>query len=1107
VWYDLAWHLRRWWDEPRGVARAPADLRVRFLKEWVARQEATGPGPVGAKHPLLSLSGDDLAAAWGPGVRFVWAWRPLAESVAGLCRRNWFGDAAEPLQRRLWDALLEFEARRRDVVRLDWARVRADPRAAARELAGLACLAVSDERVREAARFVRTEPVSVPGRPVGSAADPDLLIGCPSPMHDLRSPPAVSVVMPVYNGARFVGRAVASLRAQTRPDWELLAVDDGSADDSAAVLDALAAADPRVRVFRHPANRGLAAARNTALAAARGDLVAYLDCDDEFYPDHLARAVEHAPRAEVLLFRYDLVEERPGAPGYGTTATYDPAARRDLLFAETISSPLGVVHRRALLARAGAFDEALGRYRGQDEDGDLWRRFARAGATFAAVPHASGRYHVRPDSLVRTRPAPPPPAAGPDPRLCFVTVCMGRLGHLRRTLPAALAQPGCRVVVVDYSCPDGCGDWVERHHPQAAVIRVPGRSEFNLAAGRNAGARAADASWLCFLDADVAVAPDFARTFFPLLAPGGYYRPDPTPNGTAGTVAVARTDFDRAGGYDECYRGYGCEDGDLYAALGLGGVAARTFPGRLLTHLDHPDADRTRHYEAKDLWESVAVGRVYHRVKFDLAGRAGRPLPPAAREGIYAVVRPAVRAWWAAGRTGPLEVTVPVPGGTQRLTYGFDGATLGGPARLPKPVRPVPPPADTPAVAPGVPARPPAPPRVLFASYHCYHDPASGAAVCTGDLFAALAARGWRCGAFTGPALDDPAAAPVRSALGDMPGARTRRGAAGPVAFTVHTGLGPGGFPVTVFDPDPPAAARPPTAAEAAAFRAVLGEVLARFRPDVVLTYGGDPASAAVAAAARRAGARVAFWLHNFAYPDRAAFAGCDAVVVPSEFSRAYHRGWLGQECVALPPVIDPARVATDRPGGGACLTFVNPVPEKGVFVYARLAEALGRARPDVPLLVVEGRGRADWLGRCGVDLSGVTSFRRVANTPDPRQFYRLTRLVVMPSVWRESFGRVAAEAMLNGIPVVASDRGALPEVVGPGGVCLPVPAHVTPETRLAPAAAEVAPWVAAVLRLWDDPAAYTQASAAARSAAAVWHPDAVVPRWEAFLTALAARG
>jgi glycosyltransferase involved in cell wall biosynthesis len=396
---------------------------------------------------------------------------------------------------------------------------------------------------------------------------------------------------------------------------------------------------------------------------------------------------------------------------------------------------------------------------------------------------------------------------------------------------------------------------------------------------------------------------------------------------------------------------------------------------------------------------------------------------------------------------------------------------------------------------------------VLFASYHCYHDPASGAAVCTRDLFAALAARGWRCGAVTGPALDDPAATPVGLALRADPGVRTRRGVAGPAAFAVHTGLGPGGFPVTVFAPDPPAAARPPTAAEAAAFRSVLGEVLARFRPDVVLTYGGDPASAAVAAAARRAGAKVAFWLHNFAYPDRAAFAACDAVVVPSAFSRAYHRAGLGLECVVLPPVIDPARVLTARPGEGACLTFVNPIPEKGVFVYARLAEVLGRERPDVPLLVVEGRGRTDWLGWCGVDLSGVTSFRRLGNTPDPRQFYRQTRLVVVPSVWRESFGRVAVEAMLNGVPVVASDRGALPEVVGRGGVCLPVPAHVTPDSRVAPTAAEVAPWVAAVVRLWDDPPAYAAASSAARTAAAVWHPAAVVPRWEGFLGALAGPG
>lgn len=65
-------------------------------------------------------------------------------------------------------------------------------------------------------------------------------------------PPLVSVVMPVFNGDRFVDRA------QTLPDWEPLAVDDGSADDSAARLDTLAA-NPRVRVFRNPVNRGVAA--------------------------------------------------------------------------------------------------------------------------------------------------------------------------------------------------------------------------------------------------------------------------------------------------------------------------------------------------------------------------------------------------------------------------------------------------------------------------------------------------------------------------------------------------------------------------------------------------------------------------------------------------------------------------------------------------------------------------------------------------------------------------------------------------------------------------------------------------------------------------------
>jgi glycosyltransferase involved in cell wall biosynthesis len=307
-----------------------------------------------------------------------------------------------------------------------------------------------------------------------------------------------------------------------------------------------------------------------------------------------------------------------------------------------------------------------------------------------------------------------------------------------------------------------------------------------------------------------------------------------------------------------------------------------------------------------------------------------------------------------------------------------------------------------------------------------------------------------------------------------------------------------------VFAPDAPAAAGVPLAEETAGFLTVLAEAIRRFRPDVVLTYGSDPASRGARSVARRAGAKVAFRLHNFAYPDPTAFADCDAITVPSAFSRDHHRTALGLDCTVVPPVIELSRVLVNRPDRGRFVTFVNPEPNKGVFWFARMAEVLGRERPAVPLLIVEGRSRVDGLAGCGVDLRNVTSLHRLANTPDPRRFYRVTRLTLMPSVWRESFGRVAAESMFNGIPVLASDRGALPEVIGAGGLCLPIPAQLSPETRTPPTADAVRPWVDAVLRLWDDPARYTSMSAAAEAGSRAWHPEIVIPQWEALLTSLA---
>ena len=81
-----------------------------------------------------------------------------------------------------------------------------------------------------------------------------------------------------------------------------------------------------------------------------------------------------------------------------------------------------------------------------------------------------------------------------------------------------------------------------------------------------------------------------------------------------------------------------------------------------------------------------------------------------------------------------------------------------------------------------------------------------------------------------------------------------------------------------------------------------------------------------------------------------------------------------------------------------------------------------------------------------------------------------MSRAVLVPSLWRESLGRVPMEALANGIPVLASDRGALPETLGDAGFVFTIPERYTPQSLEIPTAREVAPWVAVLEKLWDDP-------------------------------------
>ena len=117
----------------------------------------------------------------------------------------------------------------------------------------------------------------------------------------MRSEVSVSIILPTYNRAALLPRSIESVLGQTYGDFELIVVDDGSQDDSAAVVAKFG--DKRTRYLRHTQNRGVAAARNTGLAEVRGAYVAFQDSDDQWLPEKLERqkrAFDRHPDAAVV---------------------------------------------------------------------------------------------------------------------------------------------------------------------------------------------------------------------------------------------------------------------------------------------------------------------------------------------------------------------------------------------------------------------------------------------------------------------------------------------------------------------------------------------------------------------------------------------------------------------------------------------------------------------------------------------------------------------------------------------------------------------------------------------------------------------------------------
>ncbi|HEY4136569.1 MAG TPA: glycosyltransferase [Alphaproteobacteria bacterium] len=181
-----------------------------------------------------------------------------------------------------------------------------------------------------------------------------------------------------------------------------------------------------------------------------------------------------------------------------------------------------------------------------------------------------------------------------------------------------------------------------------------------------------------------------------------------------------------------------------------------------------------------------------------------------------------------------------------------------------------------------------------------------------------------------------------------------------------------------------------------------------------------------------------------------------------SRFTADRWKALYGLDCHVLQPMVLPGKYLARRTGDR--VLFVNPVPIKGI---ERLG-ALAMANPDIPFLVADNWILEKvWRAWVKQRFGGLRNIEWRPATDDVRGLYGDARLLLMPSVWEEAYGRTATEAQLNGLPVLASRRGALPDTVGAGG--LVVDLHAPDET-----------WTAALRKLYFDVVAWNEMSEAA---------------------------
>ena len=217
------------------------------------------------------------------------------------------------------------------------------------------------------------------------------------------SEPLVTVIVPTYNYAHYLGQTLETIFAQTYERMEVLVIDDASPDHPETVVEKFD--DARLRLIRHESNKGVAASRNTGIAEAAGKHVALFDADDLMAPRNIEKKVQALEASGGKLgFVYGNARliDPEGTPLRSAYAPDDPRLRGDMpLFDKLLESNViimsSVVATRESLVRSGPYDESL-RY---TEDWEMWLRVSR-GYDAAYLPEALVDHRLHPKSSRQT---------------------------------------------------------------------------------------------------------------------------------------------------------------------------------------------------------------------------------------------------------------------------------------------------------------------------------------------------------------------------------------------------------------------------------------------------------------------------------------------------------------------------------------------------------------------------------------------------------------------------------------------------------------------------------------------------------------------------------